>query len=57
MAEAIRAMARIREDVVYRPDEANHARYMALYTTYRDLAAVGGPVADAMRLLRGASGT
>jgi ribulose kinase len=52
MAEAIRAMARIREDVIYRPDQGNHERYMALYPTYRDLASPVGPVADAMRLLR-----
>jgi L-ribulokinase len=56
MAEAIRAMARIREDLVYRPDAVAHERYMALYPTYRDLAAAGGPVADAMRVLREGSG-
>jgi L-ribulokinase len=52
MADAIRAMSRIREDVVYRPDPAAHERYREIYPVYRELAAGDGAVAGVMRKLR-----
>ena len=52
IADAIRAMARVREDLVYRPNAQAHRRYSALYPIYRDLALADGTVARAMRALR-----
>jgi L-ribulokinase len=51
-ADAIRAMARVRRDVAYRPDPQAARRYDALYQLYGELAAGDGPVAAAMRRLR-----
>lgn len=52
MAEAIRAMARVRQDVVYRPNPEAHERYRMIYPIYQELATGGGAVADVMRRLR-----
>jgi L-ribulokinase len=51
IGEAIGAMARVREDVVYRPGAAV-ARYADLYALYRELGRGDGTVANVMRVLR-----
>jgi L-ribulokinase len=51
LRETIGRMARVREDLVYRPG-ANAKRYGELYRLYRDLGAVDGVVAATMRRLR-----
>jgi len=56
IADAIRAMARVREDVVYRPDPATRDRYDALYALYRELGAADGVLGTAMRRLRAVNG-
>ncbi|MDB5321086.1 MAG: araB [Phycisphaerales bacterium] len=56
IVEAIGAMARVREDLIYRPSGAARARYAELYGLYRELAADGGgTVAAVMRRLREAA--
>jgi ribulose kinase len=57
IGEAIGAMARVREDLIYRPSGAARVRYSELYGLYRELAAGGGgTVAAVMRRLREATG-
>ena len=51
-SQAIHAMARQREDLVYRPDLRARRQYQHLYPLYRKLAANDGPLAAAMRQLR-----
>jgi L-ribulokinase len=55
IASAIGAMARVRDDLVYRPDAATRDRYDALYYLYRELSESDGPLATTMRRLRGLS--
>ncbi|MGH7215357.1 MAG: ribulokinase [Tepidisphaeraceae bacterium] len=52
MSQAIHAMARQREDLVYRPDLRARKQYDKLYPMYRSLGDCDGPVATAMRQLR-----
>lgn len=52
LSQAIHAMARQREDVLYRPDLSARRAYAKLYPLYRQLAKPGGAVADVMRRLR-----
>jgi L-ribulokinase len=52
VSQAIQAMARQREDLLYRPDLASRRRYDQLYPLYRALGAGDGPVASVMRQLR-----
>ena len=52
MSQAIHAMARQREDVVYRPDLGARRAYDRIYPLYRTLAGGNGPVAEVMRGLR-----
>lgn len=54
-SQAIHAMARQREDVVYRPDLGARREYNRIYPLYRTLADGAGPVASVMRALRGVS--
>lgn len=51
-AQAIRAMARIRTDLRYRPDAAAHRLYNELYPLYRRLADGRGTLAEVMRGVR-----
>jgi len=53
ISQAIGAMARQREDLVYRPDLAARRAYEKLYPMYRSLGECDGPVAKVMRQLRG----
>jgi L-ribulokinase len=55
VSQAIHAMARQREDVVYRPDLWARREYNRLYLLYRRLADGGGAVASVMRELRAAA--
>jgi L-ribulokinase len=52
ISQAIQAMAKVREDLVYRPDLEAKRRYEMLYQVYREIAAGEGQVAGAMRRLR-----
>jgi L-ribulokinase len=52
ISQAIHAMARVREDLVYRPDLDARAAYERLYAMYRELTDGSGPVAQVMRELR-----
>src|SRR5687768_10119905 len=52
VSQAIHAMARQREDLLYRPDLRNRKRYAELYPLYRGLAEANGSVAQVMRRLR-----
>jgi L-ribulokinase len=52
IVEAIRAIAREREDLSYRPEAAASARYEALYGLYRELAAADGALRGVMQKLR-----
>jgi L-ribulokinase len=52
MSTAVQAMARQREDLVYRPDLDAKRQYAKLYEVYRSLTACDGQVAGAMRALR-----
>jgi L-ribulokinase len=52
MSQAIGAMARQRQDIVYRPTVLARATYDRLYRSYRELAAGDGAVAAVMRELR-----
>jgi len=53
IGEAIGAMARQRQDVIYRPNGPAQARYERLYRLYRKLGVADGAVAEVMRELRG----
>jgi L-ribulokinase len=52
ISQAIHAMARQREDVVYRPDLRARREYDKVYAMYRTLADGNGAVANVMRGLR-----
>src|SRR5207248_10480738 len=52
ISQAIHAMARQRDDLVYRPDLRARKDYTKLYTLYRSLAECNGPLARVMRELR-----
>lgn len=52
VAQAIGAMAPVREDLVYRPSPSASRAYETLYKLYRELGDPGGPLADAMHNLR-----
>jgi L-ribulokinase len=52
ISQAIGAMARQREDLLYRPDLNNRKRYQELYPLYRTLADSTGPLAQVLRKLR-----
>ena len=52
ISQAIQAMAKVREDLVYRPDLGAKKRYEKLYQLYREMASADGPVAVVMRKLR-----
>jgi L-ribulokinase len=52
ISQAIHAMARQREDLVYRPDLQARRAYNELYPLYRSLASSNGEVARVMRKLR-----
>src|SRR5688572_26821910 len=52
ISQAIHAMSRLREDLVYRPDLRNRKQYEKLYPLYRSLADTNGTVANVMRQLR-----
>jgi L-ribulokinase len=52
MSQAIHAMARQREDLMYRPDLKARKEYEKLYPLYRSLAQCDGQVASAMRQMR-----
>jgi L-ribulokinase len=52
VSQAIHAMARQREDLVYRPDLKARKEYDALYGLYRKLADGAGTVAEVMRELK-----
>ena len=51
MSQAIHAMARQREDVVYRPDLAARREYESIYHLYRSLTDPNGATASVMRQL------
>src|SRR5205823_8230341 len=52
ISQAIHAMARQREDLIYRPDLTARRAYEKLYPMYRALGECDGPVASTMRKLR-----
>jgi L-ribulokinase len=52
MSQAIHAMARQRDDLIYRPDLAARKQYDRIYPLYRELTQAGGAVAQVMRGLR-----
>jgi L-ribulokinase len=52
VSQAIHAMARQRDDVIYRPDPGANKHYETLYPLYRSLTDGGGSVAQVMRQLR-----
>jgi len=52
MSQAIHAMARQREDVMYRPDLRARREYDRVYRLYRELAEKDGTVGRVMRELR-----
>jgi L-ribulokinase len=52
LPKAIDAMARQREDLVYRPTAAGKRMYAKLYPLYRDLATSDGTLASTMRALK-----
>jgi L-ribulokinase len=52
MSQAIHAMARQREDLLYRPDLRARREYDRVYALYRKLAEAQGPLAGVMRELR-----
>jgi L-ribulokinase len=52
ISQAIHAMARWREDLVYRPDLRARKEYEKIYPLYRSLADGNGAVANVMRKLR-----
>jgi L-ribulokinase len=53
VSQAIHAMARQREDLVYRPDLDAKRAYEKLYPLYRSLGDFSGPITVVMRQLRG----
>ena len=53
VSQAIHAIARQREDLVYRPSLTNRRLYERIYPLYRTLADGNGAVASVMRSLRG----
>ncbi|MEO6436174.1 MAG: FGGY-family carbohydrate kinase [Tepidisphaeraceae bacterium] len=57
VSQAIHAMARQREDLVYRPDLDAKRAYEKLYPHYRSLCDAHGAVAGVMRELRGMAGS
>jgi L-ribulokinase len=57
VSQAIHAMARQRDDVMYRPDLRARREYNRLYPLYRKLAERGGVVASVMRGLREVAAT
>jgi L-ribulokinase len=52
LSQAIHAMARQRQDVLYRPDLFARRQYEKLYSLYRSLVDNNAPVATVMRRLR-----
>ena len=52
ISQAIHAMARWREDLVYRPDLRARKEYEKIYPLYRSLADNNGTLANVMRKLR-----
>ena len=52
ISQAIHAMARWREDLIYRPDLKARRQYETLYPLYRSLADPNGTVSSVMRQLR-----
>jgi L-ribulokinase len=52
VSQAIQAMARQREDLVYRPELSARAKYDKLYELYRTIGAGDGKLAGVMRELR-----
>jgi L-ribulokinase len=52
ISQAIHAMARVRGDLVYRPDLRRRKEYARIYEVYRALSRGDGSVAGAMRSLR-----
>src|SRR6185437_6522036 len=52
ISQAIHAMARQREDLIYRPDLASRRAYEKIYLLYRSLGECDGPAAKVMRQLR-----
>ncbi len=52
ISQAIHAMARQREDLVYRPELENRKSYEKLYQLYRGLTQRDGPLAETMRQLK-----
>ena len=50
--DAVRAMARQRADLLYRPNPDAHAQYDKLYAIYRSMTQCDGTMAQAMRDLR-----
>jgi len=52
ISQAIHAMARWREDLVYRPDLRARKEYEKIYPLYRSLADNNGTLATGMRKLR-----
>jgi L-ribulokinase len=52
ISQAIHAMARWREDLVYRPDLRARKEYEKIYPLFRELAQGNGTVAEVMRKLR-----
>jgi L-ribulokinase len=52
ISQAIQAMAKVREDLVYRPDLGAKRRYAKLYQLYREVAAADGQLVSTMRRLR-----
>jgi L-ribulokinase len=57
MSQAVHAMARQREDLVYRPDLRARKAYARVYALYRKLATGDGVVANVMRELRELAGS
>ncbi|HEX8521331.1 MAG TPA: ribulokinase [Tepidisphaeraceae bacterium] len=52
VSQAVQAMARQREDLVYRPDLAAKKKYEEIYPLYRAVTEGSGVVAETMRRLR-----
>ncbi len=52
ISQAIHAMARVRDDLVYRPDLEARKQYAKLYELYRTITDNNGAIADTMRALR-----
>ena len=52
ISQAIHAMARVRKDLIYRPDLRARKEYAKLFVLYRNLTKNNGIVAETMRGLR-----